>query len=73
MSFTLHNPGIAYELTCLTQQGIVPATLNLERPDVGVDFNYVPQQSQEKDVRVALSNSFGFGGTNSTLVFSRLE
>ncbi|KAL7809936.1 3-oxoacyl synthase [Trichoderma gracile] len=54
-------------------QGIVPATLNLERPDVGVDFNFVPVKSQEKEVRVALSNSFGFGGTNSTLVFSRLE
>ncbi|KAL7820244.1 3-oxoacyl synthase [Trichoderma aethiopicum] len=54
-------------------QGTVPATLNLERPDVGVDFNFVPLQSQEKEVRVALSNSFGFGGTNSTLVFSKLE
>lgn len=51
----------------------MPATLNLERQDVDADFNFVPLASQEKDVKVALSNSFGFGGTNSTLVFSKFE
>lgn len=54
-------------------QGIVPATLNLERQGVDADFNFVPLISQEKKVKVALSNSFGFGGTNSTLVFSKFE
>lgn len=54
-------------------KGIVPATLNLERQNVGADFNFVPLISQGKEVKVALSNSFGFGGTNSTLVFSKLE
>ncbi|CAM1505396.1 Fc.00g110330.m01.CDS01 [Cosmosporella sp. VM-42] len=54
-------------------EGIVPATLNLEKPDVGSDFNFVPKTAQEKQVNVAISNSFGFGGTNSSLVFSKLE
>ncbi|KAK4069991.1 uncharacterized protein Triagg1_6786 [Trichoderma aggressivum f. europaeum] len=53
--------------------GVVPATLNLARPNVDVNFNLVPLTSQEKQVKVAMSNSFGFGGTNSTLVFSRFE
>jgi 3-oxoacyl-[acyl-carrier-protein] synthase II len=53
--------------------GVVPATLNLEQPDVGIDFNFVPKEAQEKKVDVALTNSFGFGGTNSTLVFSKLR
>ncbi len=54
-------------------QGIVPATLNLERPDVGIDFNFVPLEAQQKKVDVAVTNSFGFGGTNSSLVISRFE
>ncbi|KAH6998730.1 thiolase-like protein [Ilyonectria sp. MPI-CAGE-AT-0026] len=52
-------------------EGVVPATLNLEKPNVGVDFNFVAQSAQQKQVDVALSNSFGFGGTNSSLVFSK--
>lgn len=51
-------------------QGVVPATQNLHRPDVGCAFNFVPLHAQRKKVRVALSNSFGFGGTNSSLVFA---
>jgi 3-oxoacyl-[acyl-carrier-protein] synthase II len=53
-------------------EGVVPATANLEQQDVGVDFNFVPKVSQSKKIDVAMSNSFGFGGTNSSLVFSRL-
>lgn len=53
-------------------QNIIPPTLNLHNPDVGVDFNFVPSMAQEKTVKVALSNSFGFGGTNASLVFSEL-
>lgn len=52
-------------------QGTVPPTLNLENPNVGVDFNFVALEAQQKQVDVALTNSFGFGGTNSTLIFSR--
>ncbi|KAM0301125.1 hypothetical protein ACHAPM_005343 [Fusarium culmorum] len=52
-------------------QGVVPATLNLQKPDVGAAFNFVPNAAQERNVGVAVSNSFGFGGTNSSLVFSK--
>lgn len=55
------------------EQGVVPPTINLDEPDVGVDFNFVPHKAQEKKVRVALSNSFGFGGTNASLVFAALD
>ncbi|KYK60121.1 hypothetical protein DCS_01256 [Drechmeria coniospora] len=54
-------------------EGIVPATLNLTTPDVGFGFNLVPLEAQPKRVKVAVSNSFGFGGTNSSLVFSQLS
>lgn len=47
--------------------------MNLHNPDVGVGFNFVPFRAQEKKVKVAVSNSFGFGGTNASLVFSELE
>ncbi|KAL6869990.1 Mitochondrial beta-keto-acyl synthase [Amphichorda felina] len=53
-------------------EGVTPATLNLEEPDVGASFNFVPLEAQEKRIETALSNSFGFGGTNSTLVFSKI-
>lgn len=52
-------------------EGIVPATLNLKSPNVGADFDFVPQKAKEKPIDVAVSNSFGFGGTNSSLVFGR--
>ncbi|OAQ70187.1 beta-ketoacyl synthase (Cem1) [Pochonia chlamydosporia 170] len=53
-------------------EGVVPATRNLHKPDVGINFNFVPLTAQEKKVQVAMSNSFGFGGTNSSLVFSKV-
>ncbi|AEO69409.1 uncharacterized protein THITE_2119781 [Thermothielavioides terrestris NRRL 8126] len=54
-------------------ENAVPPTLNLHKPDVGVQLNFVPLQAQEKQVRVAMSNSFGFGGTNASLVFAELD
>ncbi|KAI1805643.1 3-oxoacyl-synth [Daldinia bambusicola] len=54
-------------------ENILPPTLNLTDPDVEPKFNFVPLKAQEKKVNVALSNSFGFGGTNATLVFSQLD
>ncbi|MHA1597369.1 MAG: beta-ketoacyl-ACP synthase II [Alphaproteobacteria bacterium] len=49
--------------------GVVPPTLNLNDPDDGCDIDLVPLQAKERKVRAALSNSFGFGGTNASLVF----
>lgn len=52
---------------------VAPPTINLDNPDEGCDLNYVAHSAQQMKIDVALSNSFGFGGTNGTLVFSRLK
>jgi len=51
----------------------VPPTINLENPDPECDLDYVPNTAREMAVNVAMSNSFGFGGTNGTLVFRRMS
>ncbi len=51
---------------------VAPPTINLDNPDAECDLNYVPHTAQEMGIDVALSNSFGFGGTNGTLVFRRI-
>ncbi|KAK7754226.1 Serine carboxypeptidase 3 [Diatrype stigma] len=51
-------------------ENAVPPTLNLHDPDIQPKFNLVPLEAQQKEVKVAMSNSFGFGGTNASLVFS---
>ena len=50
---------------------VAPPTINLENPQEGCDLNYVARVAQERDINVTMSNSFGFGGTNGTLVFKR--
>jgi 3-oxoacyl-[acyl-carrier-protein] synthase II len=50
------------------RDGIIPPTINLENPDPECDLDYVPNTAREKKVRVAINNSFGFGGHNATLV-----
>ncbi len=55
------------------RDGLLPPTINLDNPDEGCDLDFVANKSRKSDVRVALSNSFGFGGTNGTLIFRRYE
>lgn len=51
--------------------GIIPPTINLDTPDPACDLNYTPNKAVERTVRVAISNSFGFGGTNGCVAFKR--
>ncbi|MFV1996420.1 MAG: beta-ketoacyl-ACP synthase II [Acidiferrobacterales bacterium] len=55
------------------QKQIAPPTINLDNPDPKCDLDYVPNNAREMDIKYALSNSFGFGGTNGTLVLQRYE
>ncbi|KAJ5195257.1 mitochondrial beta-keto-acyl synthase [Penicillium cinerascens] len=55
------------------QNGVMPPTINLNRLADGFDCNYAPHHAQKRQINVALTNSFGFGGTNSSLCFAKLE
>jgi 3-oxoacyl-[acyl-carrier-protein] synthase II len=55
------------------QKGAVHPTINHDDPEDGVEFDVVPNEAQDFKVRVALSNSFGFGGHNSSVVFGKFE
>lgn len=54
-------------------QNTMPPTINLDRLADGFDCNYAPKHAQSRRIDVVLTNSFGFGGTNSSLCFSRLS
>jgi 3-oxoacyl-[acyl-carrier-protein] synthase II len=58
-----------YSILAIRDQ-VVPPTLNLENPSEGCDIDLVPKEAKQRKVRAALSNSFGFGGTNASLVFT---
>ncbi|MCR5691629.1 MAG: beta-ketoacyl-ACP synthase II [Eubacterium sp.] len=68
--------GITEAITCIQciRQGLVPPTLNLDNlDDKCADLNYVPGKAMKKEVKVAMSNSFGFGGQNSSVIFKKYE
>jgi 3-oxoacyl-[acyl-carrier-protein] synthase II len=66
--------GLEAGITALAvRHQIVPPTINLDNPDPECDLDYVPHQSRKMTIRYALSNSFGFGGTNAALLFKRYE
>jgi 3-oxoacyl-[acyl-carrier-protein] synthase II len=52
---------------------VAPPTINLDQPDEGCNLNYVPNTAQEREIHSVLSNSFGFGGTNGSLLFSKVD
>ena len=77
-STTGHTLGAAGAIEALftvmaIKEGVVPPTINLDNQDPECDLYYTPNVALERDVRIALSNSFGFGGTNGTLVFRQID
>jgi 3-oxoacyl-[acyl-carrier-protein] synthase II len=65
--------GIEAAFTALSiHEGIIPPTINFENPGEGCDLDYVPNIARKTNVEVAMSNSFGFGGTNASLIFKKL-
>jgi 3-oxoacyl-[acyl-carrier-protein] synthase II len=54
------------------RDGVVPPTINLDHPGEGCDLDFVPNTAREEKLEIVMSNSFGFGGTNGTLVFRRI-
>jgi 3-oxoacyl-[acyl-carrier-protein] synthase II len=58
---------------CALQEGLIPPTINLDAPDPECDLDYVPHEARPAALRLALSNSFGFGGQNASLVIGRLD
>jgi len=64
--------GIETVFTALTiYNGIIPPTINLDNPDQDCDLDYVPNTARKTDVKLAMTNSFGFGGTNAVLILSK--
>jgi 3-oxoacyl-[acyl-carrier-protein] synthase II len=58
---------------CALREGLIPPTINYEEPDPVCDLDYVPNEARRAPIRTALSNSFGFGGQNASLVIRRYD
>lgn len=67
--------GVTETIACIkaVQEGVVPPTINLNTPDDECDLNYVPNKAEKRDVRYAMTNAFGFGGQNSSLIIGRYD
>ena len=61
----------AVAMALTLQGGVLPPTINQETPDPECDLDYIPNVARKASVEYALSNSFGFGGTNAALIFKR--
>ncbi len=59
-------------LALVLKHGVIPPTINYDEPDPECDLDYVPNEARQADCQVAISNSFGFGGTNGTLAFRKI-
>jgi 3-oxoacyl-[acyl-carrier-protein] synthase II len=72
MGHLIAAAGSVEAITCLLciRDGVIPPTMNYQNPDPSCDLDYVPNAARQQRVRRALSNSFGFGGQNVSLVFS---
>ncbi|RME14424.1 MAG: hypothetical protein D6797_08845, partial [Bdellovibrio sp.] len=71
---TLGAAGAIESVFCIKalETGIIPPTINLENPSESCQLDFVPQVARKKEIKHALNNSFGFGGTNACLVFSKV-
>jgi 3-oxoacyl-[acyl-carrier-protein] synthase II len=67
--------GAVSSLACIfaIRDGVVPPTINLDTPDPECDLNYTPNVKQEREIKAAIANGFGFGGQNACAVFKAVD